>query len=103
MAENKYQAELIRRIKKRFPGCVVLKNDPNYIQGMLDLTILYQHCWAMLEVKDRANARRQPNQAHYVKLFGELSFADWIYPGNEEEVLDAMEEAFSSRGATRIS
>ena len=103
MAENKYQAQLIRKIKKRFPGCVVLKNDPNYIQGILDLTILHHHCWAMLEVKESARAVRQPNQEFYVKSFSELSFADFIYPENEEEVLDAMEEAFTSRGATRIS
>lgn len=102
MPENKYQAGLIRRIKQRFPGSVVLKNDPNYIQGILDLTILYEHCWAMLEVKDSARSVRQPNQEHYVKLFSELSFADWIYPGNEEEVLDAMAQAFASRGATCV-
>lgn len=103
MAENKYQAGLIRRIKQRFPGCMVLKNDPSYKQGILDLTILYNHTWAMLEVKDNAKSRRRPNQAYYIKLFQDLSFADWIYPENEEEVLDAMEEAFASRGATRIS
>lgn len=103
MAENQYQAGLIRRIKQRFPGAVVLKNDPNYLQGILDLTILYEHCWGMLEVKESARAKRQPNQEYYVKSFSELSFADFIYPENEEEVLDAMEEAFASRGATRIS
>jgi hypothetical protein len=103
VAENKYQAGLIRRIKQRFPGCMVLKNDPAYKQGILDLTILYNHTWAMLEVKDGAKSRRRPNQEYYIKLFQDLSFADWIYPENEEEVLDAMEEAFASRGATRIS
>jgi len=103
MAENKYQAGLIKRLKQRFPGCVVLKNDPNYMQGILDLTILHHHCWAMLEVKDSAQSARQPNQEFYVKSFSELSFADFIYPENEEEVLDALEEAFASRGATRVS
>ena len=103
MAENRYQAQLIRTLKRRFPGCVVLKNDPNYVQGILDLTILHQHCWALLEVKDSFDSPRQPNQEFYVKLFSELSFAAFIYPENEEEVLDAMEEAFASRGATRVS
>lgn len=102
MAENKYQAGLIPRIKRRFPGCVVLKNDANYIQGILDLTILYEHCWAMLEVKDSETSARQPNQEFYVKTFRDLSFAAFIYPENEQEVLDAMEEAFTSRGATRV-
>ena len=94
---------MITRIRARFPGAIVLRNDPGLQQGILDLTILWMDKWAMLEVKRSARARRQPNQDHYVKLFDKLSFAAFIYPENEEEVLDAMEEAFSPRGATRIS
>ena len=40
MLERDFQAKLIRDIKKRFPGCIVLKNDASYIQGFPDLTIL---------------------------------------------------------------
>ena len=32
-----------------------------------------------------------------------MSFAAFIYPDNEEEVLTALQEAFASRGATRLS
>ena len=28
--ENKIQAEIIKDLKREFPGCIVLKNDPNY-------------------------------------------------------------------------
>ena len=41
MLESKFQAGLIKELKERFPGCMVLKNDPNYIQGIPDLTVLY--------------------------------------------------------------
>lgn len=97
MTENKYQAQLIKTIKRRFPGCVVLKNDPNYIQGMLDITVLVEEMWATLEVKTSANANIQPNQQYYVDRLNRMGFAAFIYPENEEEVLDAMEQAFASR------
>lgn len=103
MAESRYQAGLIKRLKKRFPGCEVLKNDPNYIQGMLDLTLLYGPCWATLEAKDHASAAERPNQAYYVEKHKNMSFSAFIFPENEEEVLTALEEAFASCGATRIS
>lgn len=35
-----------------FPGCIVMKTDPNYIQGIPDLLILWNDKWATLEVKE---------------------------------------------------
>ena len=46
--ERDFQSKLIKEIKQRFPGCVVMKNDPNYIQGIPDLTILYNDRWLLL-------------------------------------------------------
>lgn len=94
--EATYQARLIRRIKARFPDCVVLKNDPNLQQGILDLSVFYKNRWAMLEVKASSRARLQPNQQHFVEKLNAMSFAALIYPENEEEVLSEMERAFSS-------
>lgn len=51
MVESKFQAKLIKEIKKNFPGCVILKNDATYIQGFPDLLVLYKNRWACLEVK----------------------------------------------------
>lgn len=96
MAENTYQAGLIVRLKKRFPGCFVVKNDTSYIQGIPDLTIYFGPKWAMLEVKISINARRQPNQPYYVAFFDLMSFAAFICPENEEEVLDELERTFFS-------
>ena len=98
--EAKYQSALIRRLKERFPGCQILKNDPQYQQGILDLTIFYGPCWAMLEVKASATAAERPNQAYYVEQMDNMSFAAFIYPENEEEVLAALSDAFTSRGST---
>lgn len=95
--ENKFQADLIKEIKDRFDGCVVMKNDPNYIQGIPDLTILYKDCWAALECKDEAKASHQPNQDYYISKMNDMSYASFIYPENKEDVLNEMEQAFQSR------
>jgi len=96
MAENVFQAKLIRELKQMFPGCEILKNDSGYRQGILDLTILWGKFWAMLEVKASEDAPLRPNQDYYVRKLNGMSFAAVIYPENEEEVLTALQETFSS-------
>lgn len=101
--ENAYQAGLIKRIKERFEGCIVLKNDSSYKQGIPDLTIFHKDRWAALECKKEKNSHHQPNQDYYISKMNEMSFARFISPENEEDVLDEMEHAFTSRRPTRIS
>jgi hypothetical protein len=96
VTESAYQSKLIRKLKQVFPGCVVLKNDPAHQQGMLDLTLLWQQYWAMLEVKASADSPHRPNQDYFVEQLDEMSFAAFIYPENENEVLCALQEAFAS-------
>lgn len=96
MLESKFQADLISELRMMFPGCYILKNDPNYIQGIPDLLILYQDRWAALEVKKNRQAHLQPNQRWYIDAFNRMSFAAVIYPDNKEEVLDALQQAFGS-------
>jgi hypothetical protein len=103
VTENQYQAKLIKRLGSVFPGIVILKNDAAYKQGILDLTLLYQDRWASLEVKRSASADVQPNQDHFVKVLNEMSFASYIYPENEEEVLSALQQAFEPPRRTRVS
>ena len=103
MTENLYQAKLIRKLNRMFPGCEILKNDAQYRQGILDLTVFWGPDWAMLEVKASATASERPNQSYYVKQMNDMSFAAFIYPENEEEVLTALQEAFASRRTTRLS
>jgi len=93
MKESEFQSRLIKEIKARFPGCYVLKNDANYIQGFPDLLVLHGNKWAALEVKKEAKAHHHPNQDYYIGLLGVMSFASFVYPENKEDVLDAMEQA----------
>jgi hypothetical protein len=92
--ERDYQAGLIDRISMRFPGCFILKNDEQYIQGIPDLTILYGTYWVMLEVKKSAKEPYRPNQEYYLEVLGEMSYTATIFPENEAEVLDEVQSAF---------
>lgn len=103
MKESGFQARLVRTLKERFPGCVVLKNDANYIQGIPDLTVFYKNKWAMLECKRSENENHQPNQDYYVEQMDEMSFARFIFPENMEEVLNELERSWSVTRPTRFS
>jgi len=103
MLESKFQSELIKKLERHFPGCIVLKNDANYLQGFPDLTVLYKNKWAVLECKKSPNEPLQPNQEFYVDVLDEMSFSRFIYPENEEEVLYDLQQAFSARRPTRLS
>ena len=96
MLESTFQSKLIKELKSMFPGCIVTKNDPNYIQGFPDLTVLYKNKWATLEVKRSSTANIQPNQRHYVEQMDEMSFARFICPENKEEVLHELQQAFEA-------
>ena len=92
--ESAFQKGLINDLKKRFPGCMVLKNDPNYIQGIPDLLVLYEGRWAALECKKAKQASHQPNQDYYVERMNEMSFSRFVYPENKENVLDELQQSF---------
>lgn len=103
MRESQFQAGLIQDLKDLFEGCLIVKNDSGYIQGIPDLLILFNDRWAALEVKASLNSRRQPNQDYYVEKMNDMSFAAYICPENKEEVLDALQRSFQARRAPRIS
>lgn len=96
MLESSFQAQLIKDLKKIFPGCIVTKNDSSYIQGIPDLTIFYKDKWATLECKQNARAKKQPNQEYYVGRMNEMSFSKFICPENKEKVLYELQQTFKS-------
>ena len=94
--ERDFQSNLIKEIKETLPGCIVMKNDSSYIQGIPDLLILYKDKWASLEVKKNSRAKKQPNQEYYVGQMDEMSFSRFIYPENKEEILNELFQTFRS-------
>lgn len=92
--ENLFQSQLIKELKERFKGCVVLKNDPTYVQGIPDLVIFYGSLWAALECKKHSKASRRPNQEYWVNKLDDMGYARFIFPENKDEVLDDLEKYF---------
>lgn len=91
--ESKFQSDLIKELKERFPGCIITKMNANHIQGIPDLLILYNEKWATLEIKKSEDEPHQPNQDYYVEKMNKMSFSAFIYPENKEEVLNGLQSA----------
>lgn len=94
MLENKFKTKLIGKLEKKFPGCMVFHLDPNETQGIPDLLVLHKDKWAALEGKKSVNASTRPNQQYYVDQMNEMSYASFIYPENEEDVLNELSQIF---------
>lgn len=103
MAESKFKTNLIKEIKDRFPGAMVFHLDPNELQGVPDLLILYNNKWATLEGKDYEDAPHRPNQDYYVDLMDRMSFSAFIYPENKEEILNELQQTFKPCRTARFS
>lgn len=101
MLERDYQAHLIGRIEQELNGSVVIKNDSNFIQGIPDLTVFYFERYALLEVKVSEKAKPQPNQPYYVEEFNSRSYAAFIYPENEDQILKEMYQVLSDQERLR--
>jgi hypothetical protein len=93
MTEAQYQTRLIKKLREMFPSCVILKNDAGYLQGIPDLVIFFGNRYAFLEVKASATAPTRPNQPEYVEMLNAMSFAAFIHPSNEQEVLRDLHRA----------
>lgn len=90
MLESEFQSKTIKQLEKLLPGCIVLKNDSSYIQGIPDLIVLYNKRWAMLECKKDKTAPYRPNQKFYLDKTNHMSFSATIYPENKDEVLESL-------------
>lgn len=94
MLERNFQSRLISELHSIFPGCVVLKNDANYIQGFPDLTIFFEDRWACLEIKKSADEPYRPNQEWWIDTLDEMSYCATIYPENEDVILSELKNHF---------
>lgn len=95
--ESNFQTALIKELKMLLPGCIVIKNDPNYQQGFPDLTVLHGRHWAVLEVKRSLDEEFEPNQEWFIDKLNKMSFSSMICPENKEDVLNALQLAFRTR------
>ena len=92
--ERDFQSFLIKQLKDLFPGCLVVKLDANYIQGIPDLLVLYGKHWAAIECKKSSSASHRPNQDYYISCLNKMSFSRFVSPENCKEVLHELQQAF---------
>lgn len=102
-SEAAYQARLIKKLQAIFPSGFILKNDPTEYQGIPDILILVGSRWAMLEIKLSPTAEVQPNQEYYVDMFNRMSFASFICPETEEQVLYDLQSTLGAVRQARVS
>lgn len=93
MLENKFKTKLCNRIKNLFPDCMIFHLNPNERQGIPDLLILHENKWAALEGKKTTKASHRPNQDYYVEKMNRMSYAAFVYPENEEEIINELQQA----------
>lgn len=102
MRESTFQKNLIKELKELFEGCIVLKLNANYKQGIPDLLVLWKDKWATLECKASGSSSTRPNQPYYVELMDRMSFSRIIFPENKEEVLNELQQSFKVGGTARV-
>lgn len=102
MLESEIQNRIIKELENRYPGAVVLKTDPSYIQGFPDLLFLYSRFWAGLEVKRTPTSSQQPNQEFWVGRCNDMSFGRFIFPENTGTVLNEMDREMRKKFRPRM-
>lgn len=101
MLESVFRDNFLKELKGLFPGCLILKGNSSYKQGVPDILMLWEHHWAMFELKRSPKAVRQPNQEWYVEKLNDMSFAAFVHPANKNEVLDDLQRSFKSQRLSR--
>lgn len=92
--ENAFQTKLEAELSLIYPDAIILKNDPNIVQGIPDLIIIHHGKWAFLECKRREDAPWQVNQDYYIGYARQFAFGEFIYPENKIQVLGELYEYF---------
>lgn len=104
MAKRKLESEFFLEdlkpdLESMFPGIVIINQDPNAsFQGVPDKLLLFEDKWAALETKRATKSARQPNQEYYVDKFNDMSYSAFVHPGNKQEVLNDLQQAFKPGG-----
>lgn len=97
MLESEFKRSFKLRLKVRLLGIDLdFIENKNNARSTPDLIILGSPMWVALEFKTSARAKRQPNQSYHIQRMDQKSYARFVYPSNVEEVLDELEELFTS-------
>ena len=97
MKESTFQKIFLDKVRELVPGCIAMKNDAQYIQGIYDWTIQKGSKAAALEIKKSKDAPHRPNQDYYINKINEQGgFGRFVYPENEKQVLEDIVNFFNN-------
>lgn len=98
MLESKFKIAFKQRLIARLPHTYLsfIENTRPNKRSEPDLFILGRGVWAALEFKKSKNASKQPNQEYHISRLNEIGYASFVYPENQEEVLDDLEKLFTT-------
>lgn len=100
--ESIFERNLVAKLMDIYPNAVILKTDPTYIQGFPDRLALLGNNWFAFETKRTATSPHRPNQDYYVDLLRNMSYANFVYPENEEEFLYEIQRTFRPPRTSRF-
>ena len=80
MLERKFQTQLIDELERLFPGCLILKNDEQWLQGIPDPTICGVATGRSWKVSGLLKHPLGPNQAYYIEVAQKMSFGAFYLP-----------------------
>lgn len=93
--ESQFKKKIKKKIKDLFPDSIILPGDAKVVQGIPDMIILFSDLWAALEFKRSENASHRPNQEYYIDKMNNMSFASFICPENEDDVIKNLLSYFN--------
>lgn len=96
MLESEFRRLVIKKIYDKFDTIQIIYTD-TVQRSFPDLFILGPNgAWAALELKASERAARQPNQGYHIQRLNEMGYGRIVYPENIEEILNDLEELFTS-------
>lgn len=93
--KRRFKERLHTRMQELGVDIFIIDNKSNR-RSTLDTIVLGPQHWAALEFKRSKSASHRPNQDYYVDQWDQLGFASFVYPENEEEILNELEKLFTS-------